>query len=240
MVPEQRNVGVHRPYTSTLRENMPQTTSGPSEQLYEQAMVLSGERLMPDNVPRPKSTVEKENVLVADTEKTFWQRGEQGFGVRLNEVDAHPVVDSMAVLLRFVFKKSPRIVIDKDTPNAVELHSTVLRMPNGLRVKYNGMFLDICGMAVRNIVLAVETPSGSFRLAIKPTCVEINETTFLTDFGLVVLPKHPSMISAPPQCSVSVIGEEEDMLRVRYKENRYVMKFVDEGVRIEPFEKMNA
>lgn len=192
--------------------------------------------------PQPVSqpTSQPQNLLVADTEKTFWQHGKSGFGVRLNEVDAHPSIDSPEVLLRFVFAKRPLVVIDKDTPNEVGLQGTVLRMVNGMRVKYNGRFLDFCGLPSRNVYLAVETPSGSFRLAIKPTCVELNETTFLTDFGLAILPKHEGMISAPPQSTVTVIGEPEGVWRIRYKENRFEMFFHDGGFSIQPYEKRDA
>lgn len=185
-------------------------------------------------------TAENKKVLLADTEINFWQKGSQGFGVRLNEVDAHPTTDSQDVVLRFVFAKKPTIIIDKDSATPFALSSTVVRMANGLRVKYNGVFLDVCGTATRDLIMAVDTPNGSFRLAVKPQCVEINETYFLGDFGLACYPKWEGMISAPHHCTVSAIGEPEDELRVRYKTHRYVIDFVNGALRISPYIKRSG
>lgn len=174
-------------------------------------------------------------VLLADCEKTYYLRSDVGFGIRLNEVDAHPLAEAPPLLLRFVFRQTPKIFIDSGTSNEIELSSTMLRMRNGLRVSYNGMFLDICGRPRGEVVLLVGSTNFSFRLAINETCVGIDESYFLSEFGMACLTMTPSTLPPPPSATVTIVGPLQESLRIRYKENRYEMTFADGIARVNPY-----
>lgn len=79
-------------------------------------------------------------------------------------------------------------------------------MPNGLRVSYNKVFLDICGKPSRDAVFSVVAPNGTFRIAIRAACVEINDIYYLSDFGMACLAKTTKMLPRPPQLSVTLTG----------------------------------
>lgn len=185
--------------------------------------------------PAPNNEGDDGNVLLVDSERTFYQRSATGFGIRLNEADAHPSVDAPDVLLRFVFRKAPRIFIDSGMDSSFELTATTLRMSNGLRVKYNGVFLDICGKPTREAVFNVMAPHGTFRLVIRTACVEVNEIFYFSEFGMACLARAPMMLPLTPQLVVTLVGEAEDEIRVRYMGNRYVLTMENGAVRISPF-----
>lgn len=185
--------------------------------------------------PVPETEANDENVVVVDSERAFYQPSTTGFGIRLNEADAHPSVDAPDVLLRFVFRKAPRIFIDSGMDSEFELSTTTLRMSNGLRVKYNKVFLDICGRPTREAVFNVVAANGSFRIVIREACVELNEMYYLSEFGMACLAKAPMMLPLTPQLCVTLMGEPEDEIRVRYRKNRYILTMENGAIRINPF-----
>lgn len=184
----------------------------------------------------PKRENNGENVVALNRERIFYQPSSMGLAVRLNEVEAHPSVDLPEVLLRFVFRNSPRVFVDIGTKNEFELSTATLRMANGLRVNYNKTRLDIGGQPNQDTNFSVVTPNGSFRVAIRQPCVEINDIFFLSEFGMACLARSPMMLPAPPQFVVTLIGPSEDEIRVRYKENGYLLTIEGGIVRISPFD----
>lgn len=190
--------------------------------------------MTPDGKPIPQKTP-GERVLLADCEKIYYQRSKSGFGIRLNEVDAHPTAEMPPLLMRMVFRHNPRLFIDYGTSSQFELGGTVLRMTNGLRVRYNGTFLDLCGQPSGDVVLEIVAEKFKFRLVIHEDSVEINETYFLGDLGMACLSMPQNMLPTPPSSVVNIVGPDQDEIRIRYKNNRYSMTFLNGIAMINPF-----
>lgn len=231
-----------RPPTKTGEPTQCEATAMQSEArastMVQDVRILDG-LLTPDGRQILKREHDKENTMVYDGERTFHQSSAMGFSVRLNEADAQPSVALPDVLLRFVFRKSPRVFVDSGTKNDFELTIATLRMSNGLRVTYDKARLDICGQPDRDTIFSVVAPNGSFRVAIRQACVEINDMYFLSEFGMACLAKSPMMLPATPQFLVTLVGPAEDEIRVRYKQNRYLLTIDSGMVRINPFDAVN-
>lgn len=197
---------------------------------------ISDGSMTPEGRTFPKFEDNEVNVVAINRETTSYQPSAMSLGIRFNEANAHLSEDLPEVLLRFVFRNSPRVFIDSGTKDEFELSTTTLRMANGLRVRYNKTRLDICGLPNRDTNFSVVAPNGSFRVAIRQPCVEINEIFFLSEFGMACLARSPMMLPAPPQFVVTLIGPPEDEIRVRYRENRYLLTIENGIVRVNPFD----
>lgn len=213
--------------------NQPSTSAavGLRDGMVQDVRVLDG-LMTPDGKP---IQLESPKEAVADRNKTFFQPTSSGYGTQLNEVDAHPGVDSPPLLMRLVFRREARVFVNHGTSSELELHGTVLRMANGLRVRFNGRFLDVCGVPTGDVILMVLAVNFAFRMVIHENNVEINETYFLTDYGMSCLARASNTLPAAPAAVVTILGPPHDEIRIRYRENRYLMTFVDGLARINPY-----
>lgn len=139
------------------------------------------------------------------------------------------------LLLRYFFSKRPTVYIDFGDGRDVEMRETLYQMQNGLDIKYVDGMLEFYGRAHDSATFMMNTVYGALRMKIEGEMVILNGSHIFTGIGLTIRRTVPPM-TEPTKYGFTMIGKREEVIRMRYKSMRYVVKLDSDNFEVNIFE----
>lgn len=139
------------------------------------------------------------------------------------------------LLLRYVFSQRPTVYIDFGDGRDIGMRDTLYQMQNGLDIKYVGGMLEFYGRANESATFILNTVQGALRMKIEGEMVILNGSHIFTGFGLTIRRSTLAM-TEPTKYGFTMIGKQEEEIRLRYKSMRYVVKLDGDNIEVNVFE----